>query len=186
MKATVFVILYMGWFLMNALGQDDIRKQSARLSTLPATQQSAINSAIQRWNRRFKRKAKDDPANLGEALVAAVRLGSADGNELIVTDQSGCSPTGNCSVFVLHPTKDQYRVVLEGIGQKLTATAARTNGFRNINLSMHGSATMREVKVYKFNGNRYLRAGCYNENFEMLDTTGKLGELEKPRITSCR
>lgn len=187
MKATVFVIFYTGLSLVDALGQDDARKQSARLSTLPAAQQSAVHSAIQHWNRQFKWKANDDSANLFEtALVAPVRLGSGDDDELVVTDQSGCSPTGNCSIFVLHPAQDQYRVVLEGIGQTLTVTPARTNGFRNIKIRMHGSAKTSTIKIYKFNGNRYLRAGCYHENFEMLDRAGNFRELGKPQITPCR
>ena len=157
------------------------------MSTLPVTQQSAINLAIQHWYRQFKWKAQDSSSNpVGDASIATVHLGSLSEDDLIVTDQSGCSPTGNCSILVLRPAKDRYRVVLEAIGQTLTATPTRADGFRNIKVRMHGSATMSTIKVYKFNGNRYLRAGCYDENFEMLDGAGNLRELKKPQITPCR
>lgn len=51
---------------------------------------------------------------------------------------------------------------------------------------MHGSATMYMVKVYQFNGSRYLRAGCYNLNFTVLDSEANVRDLDKPRITPCR
>jgi hypothetical protein len=172
---------------VSALCQEDTRKQSLKMSTLPATQQSAINLAIQHWNHQVKWKAQKELAKpVGDASVNIARLGPRDEDDLIVTDQSGCSPTGNCSILVLRPKKEHYRVVLEAIGQTFAATPVRANGFRNIKIRMHGSATMSTIKVYKFNGSRYLRAGCYDENFEMLDGAGNLRELKKPQITPCR
>lgn len=172
---------------MYAVGQDDMRKSSVRLSTLPAAEQSSVNSAIQHWYRQFESKAKDRSVNaLGDASVATVRLGPAHENDLILTDRAGCSPTGNCSIFVMRPVKDRYRVVLEGIGQTFTVMRARANGFQNIEIRMHGSATMSAIKVYKFNGTRYLRSGCYDENFEVLDSAGNSRELKKPQITPCQ
>ena len=187
MRATTVLLIYIALPSMNALGQDDMRKQGVRLSTLPVAQQTNINSAIQHWNRQFEWKAKDQSRDpVGDASVATGRLGPADEDDLIVTDQSGCSPTGNCSIFVLRPIKEKYRVVLEAIGQTFTVTPARANGFRNVKVGMRGSATMSTIKVYKFNGIRYLRADCYDENFEVLDGAGNLHQLKKPQVTPCR
>jgi hypothetical protein len=185
MKSTIFLISCTIFFSIAALGQDDLRKQSVRLSTLPAAQQSAVNSAIQYWNRQLNWKAKNTSAPAADASVATVRLGPANEDDLIVTDKSGCSPTGNCSILVLRPIKDQYRVILEGTGQSFTATPTRANGFRTIKIRVHGSATMSTIKLYKFNGRQYLRAGCHDENFQILDSAGNLQELKKPQITPC-
>jgi hypothetical protein len=165
----------------------DIRRHSVRLSTLRAPEQSAINSAILHWNRQFEWKAQDNSANMaGDTSVATSPLGPPEEEDLIVTDQSGCSPTGNCSILVLRPIKKQYRVVLEAIGQTFTATSARANGFHDIQVRMHGSATMSTVKIYKFNGTRYVRTGCYDEISGELDKEGNLQELDKPRRTPCQ
>jgi len=52
-------------FAMIAAGQDDgLRKRPIKMSKLPATQQSAIDAAIGRWNRQFKGNAQDSPQGL--------------------------------------------------------------------------------------------------------------------------
>ena len=187
MKISAFTTLMVLVALCAVDQGQDIRGHSVRLSTLSPPQQSAINSAIQHWDRQFKWKAQYNSANMaGDTSVATARLGPAREKDLIVTDLSGCSPTGNCSIWVLRPVKKQYRVVLEAIGQIFTIMSARANGFRNIKIRMHGSATMSEVKTYKFNGTRYVRTGCYNEIFKELDKEGKLQKLDNPRTAPCQ
>jgi hypothetical protein len=179
---TVFLMCAVVCYV-SALGRDDVRKQGVKMSNLPATQQSAINLAIRHWYRQFKWKAQNELAKpIADASVATVRLGPLDEDDLIVTDQSGCSPSGNCSILVLRPVKSGYRVVLDGIGQRCTLKRARTKGLLNLELSMHGSATESTIKTYKFDGSRYFRAGCYNMIFAASDGT----ELNRPRITPCR
>src|SRR5437868_6817619 len=64
-------------FAVTAIGQqDDVRKRSVKLSTLPPIQQSAINSAIERWDRQFKWKAQENsPSSVGNASIDTVHLG---------------------------------------------------------------------------------------------------------------
>src|SRR5258708_24120660 len=102
---------------------------SVNISTLPPTEQSAINTAITQWDRQFKWKAVNDSENsIGDALVETVHLGPSGESDLVVTDQAACSPTGNCSIFVLRPVNGRYRVVLDGIGQSFTIKQSRTDG----------------------------------------------------------
>lgn len=180
MKNKGLMILFLcGLF---AVGDTD-RAQSVEMSALPASQRTAIVAALMRWDRQLGRKLPDDSQSpTGNALVDTVRLGRADENDLVLTDRSSCSPTGNCSILVLRPAQGRYRVVLDGIGQTYTIKRARTKGFRNIELSMHGSATESTIKAYKFNGSRYVRAGCYNVIFAASDGT----ELDRPQTTPCR
>jgi hypothetical protein len=160
---------------------------SVGISTLPAAEQAAINTAIKRWDRQFKWKAINNLEKpIADASVETVHLGPANEKDLVVTDQSACSPTGNCSILVLRSAHGRYRVVLDGIGQSFNIRPSRTNGFRNIELAMHGSATESTVKIYKFNGSRYLRSGCQDVSFETLDKEGNRQELEKPLVTPCR
>src|SRR5690348_13130067 len=93
-------------------------KAGAVRSALPGEQQSDIADAIDRWNRQFKWRTRDDSADLvRDSSIDVVHLKSPGEKDLIVTDQSGCSPTGNCTIFVLLPGKNEYRVVMEGIGR---------------------------------------------------------------------
>jgi hypothetical protein len=176
----------LGLFAFLAAAQSPGHK-SVSISTLPAAQQSAINTAVKRWDRQFRSKASSDSEKpIQDASVETVHLGPTHENDLVVTDQSFCSPTGNCSILVLRSVNGRYRVVLDGIGQSFTIRPARTNGFRNIELAMHGSATESTVKIYKFSGSRYLRSGCQDVSLATLDKEGNLQELEKPLITPCR
>jgi hypothetical protein len=96
-----------------------------------------------------------------------------------------CSPTGNCSVWVLRTGTHGYPVVLHGIAQSVWIWPTRTTGFQDIVLGMHGSATSTTLKLYKFDGSRYRRMACYIADFEYLDQDGTIHELEEPRITPC-
>jgi len=164
-----------------AAAQNDPAK-SVEISTLPASQRTAIVAALKRWDRQLGRKpSADSQASTGNALVDTVHLGPTEEIDLVLTERFSCSPTGNCSILVLRPAQGRYRVVLDGIGQTYTIKQARTKGFRNVELSMHGSATESTIKAYKFNGSKYLRASCYNVIFAASDGT----ELDRPRTTPC-
>ena len=168
-----------------AVGQQP-RAKAIDASSLSASQRSAVTNAINRWNHQFKwRKQADFEDLVRNATIEIVHLGSPAEKDLIITDQAGCSPTGNCTILVLRPVKDEYRVVMEGIGQSYLIRATRTNGLNNLQLTMHGSATSSTLKVYKFNGVRYLRGSCFNEYSADFDASGKLQKLDKPKLTPC-
>jgi hypothetical protein len=153
------------------------------LSTLPASRRTAIVAALKAWDRKLGRRwAYELRATNGNARLETVHLGPANENDLVLTDRSSCSPTGNCSIVILRAAQGGYRVVLDGIGQRYTLKRARTKGFLNIELSMHSSATESTIKLYRFNGSRYLRAGCYNVIFASSDGT----KLDRPQTTPCR
>lgn len=165
-----------------AVAEND-RPQTVEISSLPGPQRTAIVAALKRWDRQLGRKLVDDSqSSTGNALVERVHLGPPEENDLVLTDRSSCSPTGNCSVLVLRAVQSGYSVVMDGIGQTYTIKRARTKGFRDIELSMHGSATESAIKAYKFNGSRYLRTGCYNVIFAASDGT----ELDRHRTALCR
>lgn len=184
---TAVVAIGLTLFCCAALSQSE-QDKSVKLSSLPATKQATINAAVRRWDAQFKSiAAGDNPQILSEnTSVETVHLGGDEESDLVVIDPSSCSVTGNCSILFLRPVNNTYRVVLDGIGQTYKLRRTRTNGFYDIQLPMHGSATMYMVKVYKFNGSRYLRAGCYYLNFTVLDSEGNAHDLDKPRITPCR
>ena len=67
-----------------------------------------------------------------------------------------CSPTGNCSLWVLRQSGDKYSVILyRGAAQTFTIQPTVTNGLHDIVVGMHGSATEQGLKLYRFNGSKY-------------------------------
>ncbi len=120
--------------------------------------------------------------------VAFVDLEGHGRNE-VVGQGSGedvCSPTGNCSFWILRHGRNGYRVILDGgSAQTFTIQSTRTNDFSDIVLGMHGSATDTTLTLYKFDGSRYKDAGCWEANWAALDKDGNWRELKEPRVTQC-
>jgi len=124
-----------------------------------------------------------------DTSIAFVDLTGRGRNEVIAQgcgEKSGCSPTGNCPLWVLRRQRDGYHVILDGSAQTFTIQAHRTKGFNDVVLSMHGSATESGLTLYKFNGSNYDDVACYDENWEVADESGQFHHLKEPRITPCR
>jgi hypothetical protein len=96
--------------------------------------------------------------------------------------QHFCSPTGNCSFWFFGRTPQGYRLLLDAIGQGFTVQTTATNGFRDLVINMHGSATDQSLKVYRYAGGRYRRVACYDANWAPLEN-GVIHQLKDPRIT---
>jgi hypothetical protein len=123
-----------------------------------------------------------------KARIAFVDLAARGSNEIIAQagDDAQCSPTGNCSLWVLRLEKDGYHVILSAESeQTFTIQTTRTNGFRDLVLGMHGSAFESELRLYKFDGSSYKRAGCYEATWQITDEHGNAQRLEEPRISQC-
>ena len=123
-----------------------------------------------------------------KARVEFIDLNS-DGVPEVIAHLSGdaCSPTGNCPLYILRKTGADYRVILEkGAAQTVTVQKTRSNGYLDVVVGMHGSATQQGLFVYQFSNGRYRRRHCYNAFFTELGKDGEVHELEEPRITPCR
>jgi len=113
---------------------------------------------------------------------------NSDGTQEVIAQLSGdaCSPTGNCPLYILRKTGTNYRVILEkGAAQTVTVQRTRTNGYFDVVIGMHGSATQQGLFVYQFREGRYRRTHCYNAFFTYLGKDGEVHDLEVPRIDPC-
>jgi hypothetical protein len=103
------------------------------------------------------------------------------------TDDEMCSPTGNCSFWIFQRGRAGYRLLLEKHAiQTFTIQRTQTNGFYDLVLGMHGSATQEELFVYQFRRGRYHRAACYDANWTYLGKDGEYHHLREPRVTPCQ
>jgi hypothetical protein len=100
-------------------------------------------------------------------------------------DDESCSPTGNCTFWVFMRSDNRYKLILEKEAvQTFTIRPKRTNSFNDLVLGQHGSASERDLIVYRFVDGKYRRGPCYNVNFERL-VGDEVQELENPIITPC-
>jgi len=97
-----------------------------------------------------------------------------------------CSPTGNCPFWVFRKMKAAYRLLLEKEAiQTFTIQRTQTNGYLDLVLGMHGSATEQGLFVNQFRDGRYRRTACYDASWTYLGNDGENHDLKVPRITPC-
>lgn len=103
--------------------------------------------------------------------------------EVVVEMEHYCSGDGNCSLWFFRKTPRGYRLLIDTIGEGFTIQPSATNGFRDLVVNMHSSATEQWLKVYRYARGRYWRAASYDANWAPLGKDGQVHELKEPRIT---
>jgi hypothetical protein len=107
--------------------------------------------------------------------------------EVIAQPIGNICGAANCPLYVFQKHGTKYRVILEkGAAQTINVQRSRTNGYLDVVVGMHGSATERGLFVYQFSQGRYRRTHCYNESLTELGKDGKVHEFETARITPCK
>jgi len=107
--------------------------------------------------------------------------------EVIAQPIGNICGAANCPLYVFQKTATNYRIILEkGAAQTVAVQGTRTNGYVDVVVGMHGSATKEDLFVYQFSEGQYRRTHCYNASFTEVGKDGKVNELETPRITPCK
>jgi len=138
----------------------------------------------------LKTKSQDYDLDTNEKLNEAVSRTRVkeidlDGDgvpEIVAQGYVGCSATGNCPLWIFQRIGKSYSPLLETEGQTFTIQKHSTNGYRDIVVSFHGSATQSGLTDYRYSEGQYVAAGCYNAEWEVLEGD-KVVELKVPRIT---
>jgi hypothetical protein len=128
----------------------------------------------------------DTEENLREAVMKTrVKMIDLDGDgvpEVVAQAFAGCSATGNCPFWIFRKTGKHYEPLLETYGQTFTIQKHSTRGYKDIVVSVHGSATQFGLTDYHYSDGQYVAAGCYNGEWEVLEGN-EVRELKVPRIT---
>ena len=106
----------------------------------------------------------------GDTRIEFVDL-DGDGTKEIIAQGNGlgpCGGTGNCIVLVLKSTPAGWKTLLDsqagefgGGFEKIRVMDTVTNGFRDVVLGSHVSASDRTLEVFRYSGGRYTRSDCY-------------------------
>jgi|SRR5579859_6201352 len=157
-----------------------------------AERQELIRSFETALRPSVKELSLSSKEELHKAVVENTRIEKLDLNgdgaaEVIVQGVGevwGCSPTGNCPLWILLKTPSGYKTIVDSVGQSFSVMKTRTNGFRDLVVGMHGSATSQELKLYSYKNGRYVKAGCYEAGWAVL-VNGEMQALEQPVIKKC-
>jgi hypothetical protein len=172
-------------FRLGRMVENDGWESVSQSKILSATARGALTKAVAGVGAKSEQELQQTAAH---TRIKAIDLGGKGGEEFLAQGfgVQSCSPTGNCETWVLRQNGDNYSVILHrGAAQTFTIQPTVTNSLHDIVLGMHGSATMQGLTLYRFDGTKYRRAGCYVENFTMIGKDGGVQNLDEPRITPC-
>jgi hypothetical protein len=173
----------------------DLTAAEARSTTMHfgATAETTRSSAIQHFliNARTRQCIALEVRFPGpEAAVKpfAIReVSLASGHQYLVQGRGSCfcSPTGNCSFWVVVPVGDTFRVLLKAPAiQTATVRPQMTRGHPDLDVSMHDSAFETTHWTYRFDGRRYRIAKCADWDYQDRKNPDRI--LREPRVTSCQ
>jgi hypothetical protein len=119
---------------------------------------------------------------------------NGDGTKEIIAQGNGsgpCGGTGNCIVMVLQNTPAGWKCLLDsragrsgGGFEMIRVLETATNGFRDIVLAAHDSASDRTLYLYRYHDGRYRKTDCYNATW-LSTEGGSWHELRQPEVTPC-
>jgi len=164
-------------------------KDSLRNAQLPEDDKRAIADVIEA---QFKPSMQDLEIKSEQELknaaldtkVKMIHLRDDGAPDVVAQGMKDCSPTGNCPLWIFEKDGKGYRLILKCHGQAFTIQPTKTNGYHDIVVATHGSATQSGLKEYRYEGGLYRDVGCYNAEWQVLE--GKeLRELKEPQVTPC-
>ena len=162
-----------------------------RNANLPEAEKTAIRRAIEAQLRpEMPGLEITSEAQLSEKAldtrIKLVDLNRGGTPEVIAQSMVGCGATGNCSFWIFRKTGRDYKLILDGYGQTFTVQKESSNGFRDIVVASHASATDSGLTLFRYEGGQYREAGCYEANWAPI-VNGVRRELKDPLITpsSC-
>lgn len=118
--------------------------------------------------------------------IRQVSINSGSRAEFLVLGRGECfcSPTGNCSFWVLAPKGSTFAVILNTFrAQGVETLPSTTLGHPDLELYGHNSAFESTHVIYRFDGERYRRGKCVEWNYQDEKDPDRI--LKEPRISPC-
>jgi hypothetical protein len=167
--------------------QELLANASLRTAKIPEIDRRASTIAIEEQlkpetNELEIKSEKELESAALDTRVKPIDLNSDGVAEIVAQGIVNCGATGNCPFWIFQKAGKGYRLLLEDNGQAFTIQPNRTHGYNDIVVRAHGSATQSGLSEYKYNAGRYVREGCYNAEWTILEGE-HVRELKEPRIT---
>jgi len=165
--------LIWNWHNQVELGQSD---EISRLQILSDRRQALITA--------LHNLEAQDPAGCSAKEIHLHDTGAPD---MLVrsNSQEECGATGNCSLWVFTFKNGRYRPILNGVARSITVQPSTANGYHDVVLAMHSSAFASELGLFRFDGTKYRKSGCYEALWSVLGKDGEYHELKEPTVSPC-
>lgn len=107
----------------------------------------------------------------GKPLILATSLGL----------EGGCDELNNCPFWIFQHEQDGYVSLVDTVAASYTVQPTQTNGYSDLVLSRHVSASESRLTLYQYDGKTYAEGGCYVATF----AAPKDGDVGEPEIAGC-
>lgn len=94
-----------------------------------------------------------------------------------------CGGVGNCSFSIFQDVPPHKTLLYTDMVQEFHFKGTRTNGYRDLVTSTHGSAFDSELRVFRFDGTRYALKECYDQSYIWRDKQGNPHTMRNPKTT---
>jgi hypothetical protein len=175
-------------------------KRTLQNSTELTTQdKTAIRKTISGWVHSHADGDSDNSAVALKALLRNLRIKAVDLNgdgipEFVVQPtgpNDWCGATGNCVLWIFQRSERDFSLIFDseqgngvGAAEMFNVLPHRTNGYSDLVLAAHDSASEKTLFLYKFDGRQYRPHECYDADWQTY-TNGEVGYSKEPTITTC-
>ena len=123
---------------------------------------------------------------INETRVKAVDLNGDGVPEVMaqpIGGEAGCGATGNCPFWIFKKQGNSYLPILKFHSQVFAVQQHKSNGYRDILLGAHDSATTRHLVLFRFERGAYVESRCLVGTWEYDEKTQKI--KSKPVLSPC-
>jgi hypothetical protein len=173
------------WHSQQVIGRED--PSVGNTSRLKESDRTALIDAITaRLQKPMSDRGFDDDRIREIASTARIRLVDlGKGNPVVlatsISMEGGCDGT-NCPFWIFQNSPDGYISLLDTVAASYTIQPDSTNGFSDLVMMRHVSATESNLTLYRYQDGKYVDSGCYTATWP----PPKEGEVQDPEIAPCK
>lgn len=173
------------WHEQQVIGRTDSSlKNSSKLTE--AERAALMEAVVARLQKPLAERGYDDERIREIASTTRLRFVDLGGGKPLILATSlglegGCDELVNCPFWIFRKTAEGYVSLVDTVAASYTVQPTQTNGYSDLVISRHESASRSKLTELKFEDGKYAEAGCYTATFP----ESKEGEVEAPEIAEC-
>ena len=170
------------WHEQQVIGRTDSSlKNSSKLTE--AERAALMEAVVTRLQKPLAERGYDDERIREIASTTRLRFVELGGGKPLILATSlglegGCDELVNCPFWIFRKTAEGYVSLVDTVAASYTVQPTRTNGYSDLVISRHESASRSKLMELQFEDGKYAEAGCYTATFP----ESKEGEVEGPEI----
>lgn len=112
---------------------------------------------------------------------------NGDGKPEFIFSGISCG-NANCSTWIYRKNGNRYvQIPIEAYAIGIEIRKTKTNGYFDIAVEGHSSASETVLRIYKFDGSKYEDKECFSKQRSVYNPrTGETTELKTPKITKIK